>query len=198
MTIAGTIGVDEAGRGAWAGSVVAAAVWWPQQGLPCVVGDSKRFKANIRAQSSAFLVQHTPTAIGSASVAEIDSLNILQANLLAMQRAVVALLHALPPHYMTDEIVVDGLHIPTINSNIAMRALVRGDALHQAVGAASMLAKYSRDCTMHHAHALYPQYGFAQHMGYGTAQHRAALLQHGLTPLHRRSFKPMCTAPFAA
>ena len=177
-------GVDEAGRGPLAGPVVAAAVildeLYPIKGL----GDSKvisprrreRLFDEIRAKALC-------CAIASASVEEIDSLNILQATLLAMRRAVDAL--RLPPH----RVVVDGNRVPVLKMQVA--AVVRGDALVPAISAASILAKVQRDRLCHELHERHPQYGFAAHKGYATPEHLAALQQHGACIEHRRSYAPV-------
>ena len=177
-------GVDEAGRGPLAGPVVAAAVilddLHPIKGL----GDSKvispqrreRLFDEIRAKALC-------CAIASASVEEIDRLNILQATLLAMRRAVEG--QRLPPH----RVVVDGNRVPVLKMLVA--AVVKGDALVPAISAASILAKVQRDRLCHALHERHPQYGFAKHKGYPTAEHLAALRQHGACIEHRRSYAPV-------
>lgn len=177
-------GVDEAGRGPLAGPVVAAAVLLdparPIDGLR----DSKkltpaarqRLALQIRADALAW-------AVGEASVAEIDRLNILQATLLAMRRAV----EQLCPQPL--RAVVDGNRCPPLT--IPVTAEVQGDDRIAAIAAASILAKTVRDAQMLVLHAQYPEYGFASHMGYPTAAHRAALLAYGASPEHRRSFGPV-------
>jgi ribonuclease HII len=124
-------------------------------------------------------------AIASASVQEIDRLNILRASLLAMRRAVGQLL--IEPH----EVLVDGLHCPTVR--FPVRAIVDGDALVAEISAASILAKTARDALMVQLHALYPAYGFDSHKGYSTPQHLDALQRFGICPIHRRSFAPVRT-----
>ena len=177
-------GVDEAGRGPLAGPVVAAAVilddLHPIQGL----GDSKVISP--RRRESLFdeiRARALCCAIASASVEEIDRLNILQATLLAMRRAVEAL--RLPPH----RVVVDGNRVPVLRVPVA--AVVKGDALVAAISAASILAKVHRDRLCHALHEQHPQYGFARHKGYPTAEHLAALQQHGACAEHRRSYAPV-------
>ncbi len=177
-------GVDEAGRGPLAGDVYAAAVILdparPIDGL----ADSKQLPAAMRESLSVSIrCNALAWAVASATVAEIDRLNILRASLLAMQRAVEAL--ALP----ADEVLVDGLHHPAVNR--PTRAIVRGDALVPAISAASILAKTARDAAMIALSARYPEYGFARHKGYPTAEHLAALRRHGACPEHRRSFAPV-------
>lgn len=177
-------GVDEAGRGPLAGPVVAAAVILddlnPIQGL----ADSKKLSAKrreklfdeIRAKALCF-------SIAEASVQEIDELNILQATMLAMQRAVEGL--RLKPN----KVLVDGNRLPRLD--ILAEAIVQGDAKVSAISAASILAKVHRDRLCDDMHQAYPSYGFDQHKGYGTQAHLAALTVHGATPLHRRTFAPV-------
>jgi len=177
-------GVDEAGRGPLAGPVVAAAVilddLHPIHGL----ADSKKLSERrreklfdeIRAKALCF-------SIAQASVEEIDTLNILQATLLAMKRAVESL--RLKPHM----VLVDGNRLPKLD--ILAQAIVQGDAKVKAISAASILAKVHRDRLCGAMHQEFPQYGFDQHKGYGTKQHLAALNTHGATPSHRRSFAPV-------
>ena len=177
-------GVDEAGRGPLMGPVVAAAVilddLHPIKGL----ADSKKLTAlrreklydEIRAKALCF-------SIAQASAAEIDEINILQATLLAMKRAVEGL--RLKPA----KVLVDGNRIPTLV--IVAEAIVGGDALVPAISAASILAKVWRDRWCQEMDLAYPQYGFASHKGYGTAEHLAALRLHGACSEHRRSFSPV-------
>jgi ribonuclease HII len=177
-------GVDEAGRGPLAGPVVAAAVildeLHPIKGL----GDSKvisprrreRLFDEIRAKALA-------CCIAEASVEEIDRINILQATMLAMQRAVAGL--RLPPRL----VLVDGNRLPVLK--VAAEAIVKGDAKVPAISAASILAKVHRDRLCQQLHAAYPAYGFDGHKGYPTAGHLAALRTHGACAAHRRSFAPV-------
>ncbi len=177
-------GVDEAGRGPLAGPVVAAAVilddLHPIRGL----GDSKVLSARRReALYDEIRARALCCAIAVASAEEIDRLNILQATLLAMQRAVDAL--RLLPH----RVVVDGNRLPVLRMPAA--AVVKGDALVPAISAASILAKVHRDRLCLELHAQHPQYGFDAHKGYPTAEHLAALRRHGACPEHRRSYAPV-------
>lgn len=177
-------GVDEAGRGPLAGPVVAAAVILdpnrPIEGLT----DSKKLSASKREHlAGAIRARALAFNIATASVEEIDALNILRATLLAMQRAVAGL--ALRP----SEVLVDGDHCPLLE--MPVRAIVGGDASVAVISAASILAKTARDALMRELHQDYPQYGFDRHMGYGTAEHLAALRRHGPCPIHRRSFAPV-------
>lgn len=177
-------GVDEAGRGPLAGPVYAAAVILHDPSPVSGLADSKKLTAKQReALAVAIKARAVSWAVASASVEEIDALNILQASLLAMQRAVLAL----TPQPL--EILVDGLHVPSVQ--MPARAVVRGDASVPAISAASILAKVARDTLMLDLHAAYPDFGFDRHKGYGTAFHLAALRRLGPTPAHRRSFAPV-------
>lgn len=177
-------GVDEAGRGPLAGPVVAAAVILDDLKPISGLADSKKLSAKrrdklfdeIRAKALCF-------AIAEASVEEIDELNILQATLLAMRRAVEGL--RLKPN----KVLVDGNRLPRLD--VLAEAIVQGDAKVKAISAASILAKVHRDRLCDDMHQAFPVYGFDQHKGYGTAAHLAALRQYGATPLHRRSFAPV-------
>ena len=177
-------GVDEAGRGPLAGPVVAAAVILDELHPIAGLNDSKKLTARrreqlfdeIRAKALCF-------SVAEASVEEIDSLNILQATMLAMRRAVEGL--RLKP----GKVLVDGNRLPVLD--VVAEAIVQGDALVPAISAASILAKVTRDRWCAQVDADYPQYGFATHKGYGTAEHLQALRQHGACPLHRSSFAPV-------
>ncbi|MFM7532119.1 MAG: ribonuclease HII [Rubrivivax sp.] len=180
-------GVDEAGRGPLAGPVVAAAVILdearPMKGL----ADSKLLSAPRRVQLDALIRERALAwAIGEASVQEIDALNILQATLLAMRRAVLALQPA------PDLVLVDGNRLPDLP--LPAQAIVRGDARVAAISAASVLAKVHRDSLCQALDRSWPAYGFAVHKGYPTASHLAALALHGACPAHRRSFGPVRAA----
>jgi ribonuclease HII len=177
-------GVDEAGRGPLAGPVTAAAVILdPDRPIPGL-DDSKRLSPARRwALDLEIQDKATAWAVAWADVAEIDALNILQASLLAMRRAVAALV--VVPH----EVLVDGNRCP--NFGCPARAIVRGDALVAAISAASILAKEARDRELVRLDALYPGYGLARHKGYPTAAHLAALGQLGPSLIHRRSFGPV-------
>ncbi|MEG0677488.1 MAG: ribonuclease HII [Comamonas sp.] len=177
-------GVDEAGRGPLAGPVVAAAVILDDMKPIAGLNDSKKLTANrrevlydeIRAKALCF-------CIAQASVQEIDELNILQATLLAMRRAVMGL--RLKPVL----VLVDGNQLPQID--VQAEAIVKGDSLVKAISAASILAKVTRDRWCERLDIQYPQYGFATHKGYGTAAHLEALRAHGATGEHRRTFAPV-------
>ena len=177
-------GVDEAGRGPLAGPVVAAAVILDDLKPIPGLADSKTLSARQRERlSEAIHARALCFSVALASVEEIDRLNILQATLLAMRRAVMGL--RLKPH----KVLVDGNRLPTLD--IMAEAVVQGDRKVPAISAASILAKVARDRWCLEIDAEYPLYGFAAHKGYGTAQHLAALQRHGATPWHRRSFSPV-------
>lgn len=185
-------GLDEVGRGPWAGPVVACAVLLPEPhapmaGLPAAVyaalDDSKKLSAERREALYELLLGAVPHGFGEASVAEIDELNILQASLLAMRRA----LAALPSP--AGCALVDGNRDPGLG--IPTRLIVKGDSASIAIAAASILAKVRRDRQMIALAADYPDYGWDSNMGYGTAAHRAGLDLHGVTPHHRTSFAPI-------
>lgn len=177
-------GVDEAGRGPLAGAVYAAAVILDPNKPIAGLNDSKKLSAKRRdALEMLIKDQALAYAVSFASAAEIDQINILQASMLAMRRAIEAL--SLRPN----EVLVDGLHCPA--TSLPTRAIVQGDALEPCISAASILAKTARDRELMRLHALYPQYGFDQHKGYPTAAHRAALVKFGITPEHRLSYAPV-------
>jgi ribonuclease HII len=177
-------GVDEAGRGPLAGPVVAAAVILdptrPIEGLD----DSKKLSARRR-QVLAVEIREKALAwaVAEASVEEIDRINILQASMLAMQRAVEAL--GIEPSHA----LIDGNRCPELCC--PAEAIIGGDGKVASIAAASILAKTVRDALMLEMHALYPKYGFDRHMGYPTAVHLKALREHGVTPIHRRSYAPV-------
>ncbi len=181
---AGLCGVDEAGRGPLAGPVVAAAVMLDPARPITGLRDSKKLSAAARERLADAIRSHALAwCVAEASVAEIDSINILQATLLAMRRAVEGLTRA------PDEVWVDGNRCP--DWPWRSQAVVKGDDTVAAIAAASILAKTERDRFMCRLHDDYPQYGFARHMGYGTARHLDALKLHGACPQHRRSFAPV-------
>lgn len=182
-------GVDEAGRGPLAGPVVAAAVLLCDGGI-AGLDDSKRLSAKRRAALEIVIKQRCQWALGEASVAEIDTLNILQATMLAMTRAVDAL--AALTETGSVMVLVDGNRLP--RWRYAARAIVGGDALEPAISAASILAKEHRDRLMRAADTAYPGYGWVRNKGYGTAEHLTALRDGGATPLHRQSFAPVAQA----
>jgi ribonuclease HII len=177
-------GVDEVGVGPLAGPVVAAAVVVPPEIRLRGVDDSKRLTAAVREElATEIRKQAVGLGIGVVAVEEIDRLNIYRAALEAMRRAVVGL-PVVPEH-----IVVDARRIPGID--IPQTAIVKGDTRSYSIAAASIVAKVTRDEIMREADALYPEYGFGENMGYGTATHLAAIARHGPCPVHRRSFAPI-------
>ncbi|MCZ7545775.1 MAG: ribonuclease HII [Anaerolineae bacterium] len=182
-------GVDEAGRGAWAGPVVAGAVVLPLERFDLATGlagvdDSKKLTpAQREAMFERICLVAAAVGVGSASPAEIDALGIAPATRLAMRRAVRGLAAA-PAH-----LLVDYVRLP--EAGLPCTALVKGDARSLSIAAASIVAKVSRDRLMAALDAAYPEYGFGAHKGYGTARHRSALDRVGPSPLHRRSFRPV-------
>ena len=176
-------GVDEVGRGPLAGDVVAAAVILSDP-APAGITDSKALTAQRRrCLADVIRNESVSWALGRASVAEIDELNILEASLLAMQRAVEGL--SVTPTL----VLVDGNRLP--RWSFESRAIVKGDLSEPTIGAASILAKVQRDAEMQALHDQYPEYGFNQHKGYPTKAHLAVLERLGVTPIHRRSFAPV-------
>ena len=186
-------GIDEAGRGPWAGPVYAAAVIFPNASLPAAltraIRDSKRLSPAQREALAPEITTIGITAIASASVEEIDTLNILAATKLAMRRAVERL--TLRPDYA----LIDGNQLPDLTRSDGTsphcRAIIGGDDRSLSIAAASILAKIARDRVMDELAADYPAYGWERNKGYGTAEHRAALQSHGVSPQHRRSFRPI-------
>ncbi len=177
-------GVDEAGRGPLVGAVVAAAVILPQVHNIIGLADSKVLSASVRERLFTQICQQAVcVAAAMASPAEIDQLNILQASLLAMQRAVLAL------QTVPTMVWVDGNKLPQLP--MPAQCWVKGDALHANISAASIVAKVLRDRQMHTLDVAYPQYGFAKHKGYPTAQHLQALAKYGVLPDYRKSFAPV-------
>jgi ribonuclease HII len=186
--IARVAGVDEVGMGPLAGPVVAAAVVFAADAVPLRgIADSKLLPAPAR-EAAAAAIRATALGIGIAVVEpeEIDRVNIYQAGLQAMHRAVAAL--PLAPEHL----IVDARHIP--NLDVPQTRYVRADAIVYSVAAASIIAKVHRDALMHALDAVYPAYGFARHVGYATREHLQALATYGPTPLHRRSFAPCAAA----
>jgi ribonuclease HII len=185
LAVSGLVaGVDEAGRGPLAGPVVAAAVILDQRQPIKGLADSKKLGPRTRERLfDEIRAKALCCCIAQASVDEIDRLNILQATMLAMCRAVDGL--RLRPH----RVLIDGNRLPPLK--IPAEAIVRGDATVQAISAASILAKVQRDRLCLEMHAQHPEYGFDGHKGYPTPEHLAALEAHGACPQHRRSFKPV-------
>lgn len=177
-------GVDEVGRGPLAGPVVTAAVILPEKfNLPGLT-DSKKLSAKKREQLAIEIKQQAHCwAIGEANIQEIDELNILHATMLAMQRAVAGL------STQPGKVLVDGNRAPDFG--IPAQAIIGGDGLEASISAASIIAKVCRDTIMSDYAKQYPNYGFERNSGYPTKQHREALLEFGITPIHRRSFGPV-------
>lgn len=179
-------GLDEAGRGPIAGPVVAAAVildperarlWWSD------LRDSKQLPATERERLAALVAEECARGLGEASHEEVDALGIVAATRLAMARALAALPE--PPSF----VIADALTLPEVE--LPQRALVHGDALSASVAAASIVAKAHRDRLMRESHRSWPAYGFERNKGYGTAEHLRALSEHGVCPIHRRTFAPV-------
>lgn len=177
-------GVDEAGRGPLAGAVFAAAVILDPNKPIAGLADSKKLSEKKRDFLAGEIKEKALAwAIASCSAEEIDEINILQASLLAMKRAVEGL--SLQP----DELLVDGLHCPKLS--IPMRAIVQGDSKEACISAASILAKTARDAELYILDEQYPQYGFAKHKGYPTPLHMQMLALHGVLPIHRKTYAPV-------
>lgn len=190
--IAGAIvGVDEVGRGPWAGPVFACAALLYEQGAPAALlgalADSKTLSKKRRETLAPEIERRAVVALGKASVAEIDALNVLQASLLAMRRAVDALTRRLggPPGLA----LVDGDRAPTLCCPV--RTIVKGDGKSLSIAAASVFAKVSRDCHMARLAAQHPGYGWERNAGYGVAEHVQGLCVNGVTIHHRRTFTPI-------
>lgn len=177
-------GVDEAGRGPLAGPVFAAAVILPDDHAIVGLADSKKL-SHTRRQTLAVQIKAQALAwcVARSEVEEIDRINILQASLQAMQRAVAGL------RVLAHEAWIDGNQCPDLD--MPVRAIIGGDGLHACISAASILAKVARDAEMQRLDDLHPGYGFSQHKGYGTAAHMAALRRLGACAIHRRSFAPV-------
>ena len=177
-------GTDEAGRGPLAGPVVAAAVILDPQHIPSGLNDSKKLSKKRREAIYDEILKTAEVSIATSSPRLIDEMNILQASLDAMRRAVAGLTSA------PKLVLIDGRDVP---KGLACKgtALIKGDSRSVSIAAASIVAKVTRDRMMERAGILYPVYGFAGHAGYGTAAHLAAINEHGPCPLHRMSFKPL-------
>ncbi|HSI37858.1 MAG TPA: ribonuclease HII [Methylotenera sp.] len=185
-------GVDEAGRGPLAGAVYAAAVILNTERPILGLADSKKLSEKKRDALSSEIKQHALAwAIASSSVAEIDSINILQASLLAMKRAIEMVQAELQQKSNTTPVLVqvDGNKCPKIS--LPCEAIVQGDSKVQAISAASILAKVARDAELYELDRQYPQYSFAKHKGYPTSEHLKALTLHGVSPIHRLSYAPV-------
>jgi ribonuclease HII len=188
-------GVDEAGRGAWAGSLVAAAVilplpdepaadkWQAVQALLAGVNDSKQLSHSAREKLFTKLNQFVQVGVGIVSSLTIDFLGVGVANRLAWQKAIAAL--PVSPQFL----LLDAFKLPEVN--IPQKAIVKGDTISLSIAAASIIAKVTRDHLLQDLDRLYPLYGLAEHKGYGTARHSAALRQQGPCPIHRYSYAPV-------
>lgn len=181
LAFMGICGIDEAGRGPWAGPVVAAAVVLPRKGRPKGLDDSKKLTAEAREELAAAIRACAMVGVGVASVEEIDTLNILRASHLAMQRA----FEALPERPVA--VLVDGNMAPELPCPVEW--IIDGDAIAPVISAASIIAKVERDRMMIELCAQYPGYLFSKHKGYGTPEHQDALARLGVCAIHRRSFK---------
>ncbi len=176
-------GIDEAGRGPWAGPVVASAVILDPKNIPSGLNDSKKLTEAKREILFGPIMQTSQVGIGIVSAAEIDDINILQATFLAMQRAFGKL--EIKPNLA----LIDGNKSPKLTCKT--QTIIGGDAKSLSIAAASIIAKVTRDRIMHQHDQTYPLYGFARHKGYGTAAHVAALAIHGPCAEHRKSFEPI-------
>jgi ribonuclease HII len=184
------IGVDEVGRGPWAGPVIAAAVWLPPGLYDAGFQDSKKLTSAKREALYQRILAEAHYGLGEASVQEIDQLNILQATMLAMKRAVQALITQCGE--LPAIALIDGNRTPK-DLPCPAQALVKGDAISVSIAAASILAKVTRDRMMQQLHVEFPHYGWASNAGYGTAAHQQGLRSHGVCDHHRRSFAPIRT-----
>jgi len=185
------IGVDEAGRGPLVGSVVAAAVILPSDFYLPGLTDSKKLSEKKRDSLYEQIIYQCDWSVSQVSSIEIDQINILQATMLAMKRAIIDLQEEYSKHKGKTifNIMVDGIHCPDIINCIA---IVKGDLVEPAISAASIIAKVTRDRQMRELDSQYPEYGFAQHKGYGTKRHINALVKYGaIEGVHRQSFAPI-------
>lgn len=176
-------GVDEAGRGPWAGPVVAAAVIARRNTTPKGINDSKKLSHSKRESLFQAIMDNCEVGIGIASPEEIDEMNILQATMLSMQRA-VELLPKVP-----DIALIDGNKTPKLNCNSI--AIIKGDSKSLSIAAASIVAKVTRDRIMHKLSEEFPHYKWDKNSGYGTSDHQQALDKYGITKHHRKSYKPI-------
>ncbi len=172
-------GVDEVGRGCLAGPVIAAAVILRKK-IPGLK-DSKKLSKKKREELSLIIMQNSYFSFGSSSPKEIDKINILQASLLAMKRAILNL--SVEP----GKILIDGIHKPDLNTDT--QTIISGDSYIDEISAASIIAKVYRDNLMMQFDKEYPNFYFSSHMGYGTKMHKAAIKKYGITPIHRKTFK---------
>jgi ribonuclease HII len=186
------IGVDEVGRGCLAGPVVAAAVILPSKVQPWMeeIRDSKKVSPKKRVVLANKITENCLWSLRESSAYKIDEINILQATLVAMRAAVQDVYRQVPGLQKPGVVLVDGNHtIPDLNLPVVQEAIIGGDDIHRAIGAASILAKVYRDNYMMGIDSIHPEYGFAQHKGYGTEQHREAIMSYGPCPIHRKTFR---------
>tara|TARA_B100000029_G_scaffold423455_1_gene430640 strand:- start:455 stop:1063 length:609 start_codon:yes stop_codon:yes gene_type:complete len=176
-------GVDEAGRGPWAGPVYSAAVILDISKIPAEINDSKKMSEKKRDEIYSRIVSEHHYSIGVADVNEIDELNILQASLLSMKRAITNL------HLNPDFVLIDGVHRP--NLDVDSENIIRGDSKSLSIAAASIIAKVERDRFMKKIDEEYPCYNWKKNKGYGTKEHQNALNIHGISKHHRKSFSPI-------
>ena len=178
------VGVDEVGRGPWAGPVVAAAVWLDPAKIPEGLNDSKKLSAARRDALELQIAAVADVSVALATVEEIDEINILAATYLAMQRAIAGL--SIAP----DHLLIDGNRLPP-DLPAPAQAIIKGDGRSQSIAAASIMAKIWRDRLMVDLAQQHPGYGWETNAGYGTKTHQSGLREFGVTPHHRRSFKPI-------
>ena len=185
-----TIGVDEAGRGPLAGSVIASAVILPNNFILKDLNDSKKLTDKKRRELYQQIIQQCVCSIGEASSEEIDQINILEATMLAMKRSIITIQKYNKTQDKTKyKILVDGNRCPDVDN---CTAIIKGDLSEPAISAASIIAKVTRDNQMLEIDTIYPQYGFAKHKGYGTKIHMQALKKYGIIKgIHRKSFAPV-------
>jgi len=176
-------GVDEAGRGPWAGDVTASAVILDPKNIPAGLNDSKKLTAAKREALYAEIMANAKVGVGVASAEEIDELNILEATKLAMQRAIAAL------GVLPDLALIDGNKAP--NLLCPAQTIIGGDAKSLSIAAASIIAKVTRDKVMSELAKIHPEYGWERNAGYGTKHHQEALAKYGITAHHRKSYKPI-------
>ena len=176
-------GVDEVGRGPLAGPVVAAAVIMNKNNIPRYINDSKQLSKKIRYELCEEIKNNSTYSIAKASVEEIDKINILQASLLAMKRAILGL------KKIPTTVLIDGKFLPKIN--FKMHSIIKGDTKSLSIAAASIIAKVHRDNIMKEFASKYPEYLWEKNSGYGTKEHLFAIKKHGITPIHRKTFMPI-------
>jgi ribonuclease HII len=176
-------GVDEAGRGPWAGDVTASAVILDPKNIPAGLNDSKKLSSSKRDDLYAEIIANAKVGVGIASAAEIDEINILEATKLAMQRAIAAL------SVLPDLALIDGNKAPKLPC--PAQTIIGGDAKSLSIAAASIIAKVTRDRVMCNLSKEFPEYGWERNAGYGTKHHQEALAKYGITAHHRKSYKPI-------